>query len=160
MPPLDPVEEAVVVAYLENGGNQSEAWRAGHPNSKAKAQSVHVKASQFFAQDKVRLRIAELHGKVEVKAADAGQILLTIDQHMAELERLRNAAEERGQLSAAIKAEELRGKLRRFYVEQREDGKPGEFSPLSDAELTAIARSGGNGVAAPQSRPAKPDRIH
>jgi hypothetical protein len=42
--------------------------------------------------------------------------LLTIDEHMEELKTLRNMAKETGQMSAAIKAEELRGKLRRFYI--------------------------------------------
>ena len=37
MPSLDPTGEAIVVAYLENGGNQSAAWLTGHPNSKAQA---------------------------------------------------------------------------------------------------------------------------
>jgi hypothetical protein len=60
MPPLDPKDETIIAAYVTNGGNQTEAWRAGNPKSKAKPQTVHVEASKFFRQPKVRLRISEL----------------------------------------------------------------------------------------------------
>jgi hypothetical protein len=56
MPPLDPKDETIVAAYISNGGNQTEAWRAGNPKSKAKPQTVHVEASKFFRQPKVRLQ--------------------------------------------------------------------------------------------------------
>jgi hypothetical protein len=35
----------------------------------------------------------------------------------------------------AVKAEELRGKLRRFYVDQAEHGSAHEFDQMSDDEL-------------------------
>jgi hypothetical protein len=50
MPPLDPKEEAVVAAYIKNGGNQTAAWKSCHPESRAKAETIHQKASRFFAQ--------------------------------------------------------------------------------------------------------------
>ena len=40
-------------------------------------------------------------------------------------------------MSAAIRAEELCGQLRRFYVKQIETGDAGEFSRMSDEELRA-----------------------
>jgi hypothetical protein len=159
MPLLDPKEEVIVAAYMQNGGNQTEAWKAGNPNSKAKAQSIHVQASKFFSQDKVRLRIAELHVKVEDKAADG--ILLTIEQHMRKLEELRDKADARGQLSAAIAAEVKRGELRRFYVKQVEAAVTTKTATeLDDAELADIARGRSNGTAAPQNGSRKPDRVH
>jgi hypothetical protein len=39
--------------------------------------------------------------------------------------------------SAAIRAEELRGQLRRFYVKQVESGDVGDFSRMSTEELRA-----------------------
>ena len=116
MPSLDPTGEAIVLAYLENGGNQSAAWLTGHPNSKAQPQTVHVQASKFFSQDKVRIRIVELQSKVEAAAVEG--LALTLDAHMEKLAQLRDKAEENGQLSAAIAAEVKRGELRRFYVKQ------------------------------------------
>jgi hypothetical protein len=40
-----------------------------------------------------------------------------------------------GQLSAAIRAEELRGKLQRFYVDQVETGGAHEFDQMTEDEL-------------------------
>jgi hypothetical protein len=56
---------------------------------------------------------------------------------MEKLGQLRDEAVQRGQLSAAIRAEELRGQLRRFYVKQVESGEAGDFSRMSDEELRA-----------------------
>lgn len=135
MPILDPIGETIVAAYITNGGNQADAWKAGHPNSKAKPDSIYAQASKFFSQDKVRLRIVELQAKVELRAADEGQILLSVEQHMRKLEELRDKAELRGQMSAAIAAEVKRGELRRFYVKQVETGDAGDFARAPDHEL-------------------------
>jgi hypothetical protein len=40
-----------------------------------------------------------------------------------------------GRLAMAVKAEELRGKLRRFYVDQAEHGAAHEFEQMSNDEL-------------------------
>jgi hypothetical protein len=56
MPLLDPKEEAIIAAYIRNGGNQSEAWKETHPESKAKPATIYAKASAFFRKDKVRIR--------------------------------------------------------------------------------------------------------
>src|SRR5690242_1454473 len=116
--PLEPHEEAIVAAYIENGGNQTEAWKSTHPGSKAKPQSMHVQASKFFAQDKVRLRIVELQAEVAKRLSEG--IGLTLESHMEKLGQLRDEALNRGQISAAIQAEVKRGELCRFYVRQVE----------------------------------------
>jgi hypothetical protein len=51
---------------------------------------------------------------------------------MEKLRELRDRADQRGQTSAAIRAEELRGQLKRFYVKQVESGEAGEFERMSD----------------------------
>lgn len=114
MPLLDPKGEIIVAAYLANGGNQSESWKAAHPNSRAKPQSIAVEASKFFAKPNVRLRIVELQAKVEAN------VLLTLEGHMKELEILRDLAKARNQTSAAVAAEVKRGELMGYYVERRE----------------------------------------
>jgi hypothetical protein len=136
MPPLDPKDETIVAAYITNGGNQTEAWRAGNPKSKAKPQAVHVEASKFFRQPKVRLRISELQSEVASKlSADAA---LSVEQHMLKLRELRDEARQRGQLSAAINAERLRGELMGFYVKQIATRDVDEFSRMTNAELEAF----------------------
>jgi hypothetical protein len=64
-----------------------------------------------FAKPKVRLRLLELQAQVAAQSITAAA--LTLD---AQMEMLRDKADQRGQTSAAIRAEELRGQLNRFYV--------------------------------------------
>ena len=106
MPVLDPEEEIIVRAYVANGSNQVEVWRVGNPDSKASAKTQHEKASRFFAQGNVKARIAELH--LEVASLSAPTAALTLDTHMQKLAELRDEARQRGQLSAAIRAEAAR----------------------------------------------------
>jgi hypothetical protein len=54
---------------------------------------------------------------------------------MQEPRELRDKADQRGQMSAAIRAEGLRGQLKRFYVKQVESGDAVEFSRITDDEL-------------------------
>jgi hypothetical protein len=136
MPPLDPKEEAIVVACVRNGGNQSAAWKECHPESKAQSATIHAKASKFFAQDKVRIRLAELHSEVANKLSD--HAALSIEEHLKKLAEMRDRAISLNQMGAAIKAEQLRGELRRFYVKQVETGDAGDFSRMSDEELRAF----------------------
>jgi Histidine kinase-, DNA gyrase B-, and HSP90-like ATPase len=85
---------------------------------------------------KVRSRIVELQAQVASQSVTAAA--LTLDGHMEKLRELRDKADQRGQTSAAIRAEELRGQLKRFYVKQVESGEAGEFERMSDEELRKI----------------------
>jgi hypothetical protein len=58
---------------------------------------------------------------------------------MEMLRELRDKADQRGQTSATIRAEELRGQLQRFYVKQVETGDTREFERMSTEELRAYA---------------------
>lgn len=136
MPPLDPKDEQIIAAYIRNGGNQTSAWKSAHPESKAKPASIYAKASAFFKQDKVRLRIVE--AQAEVADRLSAETALSLEEHMKKLKELRDKALSLNQLSAAIKAEHLRGELRRFYVKQVETGDAGDFSRMSDEELKAF----------------------
>jgi hypothetical protein len=59
------------------------------------------------------------------------------------LRELRDDAQQRGQLSAAIQAEVKRGELRRFYVKQVETGDAGEFERMSPAAAGGAKRKAG-----------------
>jgi hypothetical protein len=72
-------------------------------------------ASRLSKNVKVRGRVAQIQAKAEVQA------LLTLEEHMRELERLRDLATRNGQMSAAIAAEVKRGELMGFYVQRREN---------------------------------------
>lgn len=63
--PFKPWEDKVIAAYIENGGNQTAAFKVGKPQSKKwKDATVNVKASEFFALGKVRGRLASLQGEM------------------------------------------------------------------------------------------------
>jgi peptidyl-tRNA hydrolase len=81
-----------------------------------------------FAQGKVRARIASQ----SVTAAAS-----TLDAHLEKLRELRDKADRRGQTNAAIRSEELRGQLNRFYVKQIETVDAGEFERMSTEEERA-----------------------
>jgi phage terminase small subunit len=51
-------------------GEQSNAWRATFPKSKAKAEVIHVKASAFHSLAKIQVRIKELEVKVSSRAKE------------------------------------------------------------------------------------------
>lgn len=152
MPPLDPMSEAVLAAYIENGGNQSDAWRAAHPQSRAKPASIHAKASAFFKQDKVRLRIVDLQVKVADKVIDGAA--LTLSSHMTKLAELRDQADARGQTSAAIQAEVKRGELMGLYIERRESTNTNYN--ISDQPLSEDEWKDKYGVGAPNGAANRP----
>jgi hypothetical protein len=104
--------------------------------SKAKPQSVPQQASVFFRKLKVRSRIVVLQAEVTAHSGTAAA--LTLDAHVKKLRELRDKADQRGQTSAAIRAEELRGQLKRFHVKQVESGDAHEFSR---SRMKSFARS-------------------
>ena len=116
MPALDPQSEAIIAAYIENGGNQTEAWKVGHPNSKAKPASIRVEASKFFSDPNIRLTLAERQSKVASEVS--AKLSLTLESHAAELERLREMAKERGLIAAAVAAEVKRGEVAGLYIKK------------------------------------------
>jgi phage terminase small subunit len=74
--------------------------------------SASVQGARLFAKAKVKQRVAQLQMSklYDVEAARA--------DHIGQLVELRELAKGKGQISAAIKAEELRGRVLGLYVEQ------------------------------------------
>ena len=121
-------QTAFVASYFKTG-NASDAYRDAYNAESMKASTVHVKASELLSNGKVRGRIAQVRQKLEERE------VLTIEAHLAQLKRLRDLAAARGLYGAAIKAEELRGKIGGFYVERHEVGKPNDFTRMTEEEL-------------------------
>jgi hypothetical protein len=71
-------------------------------------------ATRMKADESILRRLAELQSKAEAK------VLLTLEDHMRELEALRDLAKQNSQTSAAVAAEVKRGELMGYYVERRE----------------------------------------
>ncbi len=68
-PPLkvSPKEEAFCLAIVE-GLNKSDAYRKAYKPQRAKAKTIHEKASRIMARGKVRARVAELMAPVIAQA--------------------------------------------------------------------------------------------
>src|ERR1035437_1990332 len=107
-------QEALCLAFVETG-NGSEAYRLAYKPRRMTAKSVHEKASHILAQGKVQARVAELRGKA------AGKAVFGLVEQLAELNRLKALAEANRKFPAAIRAEELRGKVAGLYVDRKMD---------------------------------------
>jgi len=108
---LTPKQEAFSLA-VASGTHQNEAYKQAYAEQKNTAKTIGEKASTFMANPKIKARIAELRAPVIEKMG------LTLEAHLGELERLAKLAEANDNISAAIKAQELRGKASGLYVEK------------------------------------------
>jgi hypothetical protein len=102
------------------GKNQSDAYRLSYNAGNMKPETINRKACELEKDGKVKARIDYLRSSLteDIKA----ELVYTASESFKELERLKELSTglEKPDVKAAIKAEELRGKLARLYVEQRE----------------------------------------
>lgn len=110
---LTPKQEAFCHKYVETG-NASEAYRHAYDAGGMKPASVNRKAKELLDNGKIAARLAELRAP----AAEAAQI--TLESHLRRLGELSTAAQEAGQMAAAITAEIARGKAAGVHVEKSE----------------------------------------
>lgn len=112
-------QENFCLAYIETG-NASEAYRRAYNTENMKESSINVNASKLLADANIALRIAELREPVVAKAQ------ITLEQHLADLKRLRDLAEASEKFGPAVQAEMARGKASGLYVDKTElTGKDG-----------------------------------
>ena len=104
-------QEAFCLAYIETN-NASEAYRQAYNSSKMKPESVNESASRLLADVKITARLEQLRAPVRDRAQ------ITLESHLERLNHLSLMAEQAEQYSAAIKAEESRGKVAGLYVEK------------------------------------------
>ena len=79
-------QEAFCQAYIQNGGNATEAYKSAYNAEKMKAEVVHVKACELLKCGKVSVRVKELRDSI------AKRHELTVDDIIAELEEARKMA--------------------------------------------------------------------
>lgn len=101
------------------GSNQSDAYRGAYNTSKMLPKSVTEKASELMANVNVSSRVRELRQPV-VDAVRA-EAKITLESHLAEIERIKGLALQKEEYNVALKAEELRGKAVGLYVNKTED---------------------------------------
>lgn len=83
---LTPKQEAFCFAYIENGGNASEAYRTAYDAKRMKPDGIHVNASKLLSSTNVALRIKEL------REASQKRHEMTVDDIVRELEEAREIA--------------------------------------------------------------------
>lgn len=115
MKPLTPQQEKFARLVAE-GKNQSEAYVLAYPKAKGwKPTSIAVAGSKLMALDNVSQIVGDLRAEASKKT------VITLESHLAELERMRDLALENGKFEAAINAEVHRGKAKGLYVSKTED---------------------------------------
>ena len=123
---LTPKQEAFCLAYLETG-NASEAYRRAYNAEKSKPETINRTAKELVDNPKIAARLQELRAPA-VKAAQ-----ITLEQHLADLQRLRDLAEASEKYGPAVTAEMARGKASGLYVDKVEhSGKINLESLIAD----------------------------
>lgn len=106
-------QEAFALCYVETG-NATEAYRRCYNVKTTNEATLNRTAKEILDNPKVAARIAELRKP----AAEAAQI--TLIDHLNDLKRLRDRAEQEGKFGPAIHAEINRGKASGLYTEHIE----------------------------------------
>jgi phage terminase small subunit len=100
---------------------QADAYRSAYNvGATTKPETVIQKAMELMKHGGISVRVAELRAPIVAKVG------ITLENHIARLQELSEKAEAAGQYSAAIKAEESRGKACGLYVEKVQVSGTGE----------------------------------
>ena len=97
---------------IASGVSQAAAYRIAYDHEGMSDVSIYQESCKLNKNPKITLRVAELRAPVIKKAQ------VTLESHIAELQRLAKVAEDNGNVQAAIKAVELTGKVSGLYVEK------------------------------------------
>tara|TARA_R110000772_G_C13310282_1_gene440268 strand:+ start:4278 stop:4676 length:399 start_codon:yes stop_codon:yes gene_type:complete len=106
-------KQETYVLGLVAGMNQTESHRHAYPN-KMSDKVRNETASKLSKNPKVVSRLTELR-KPAIEAAQ-----MTLEGHLDDLKRLRNKANNAGDLGAAIRAEIARGKHSGVAIDRKE----------------------------------------
>lgn len=103
---------------VAEGKSQSDAYRGAYKAGKMKPATINAEASRLIANPAISARV-DFWRKEFAPASK-----LTLEAHIAELDRLKGLALEAGKFDAAISAEVNRGKASGLYVSKTEDVTP------------------------------------
>jgi hypothetical protein len=117
LPELTPQQKQFVEGILA-GKTASDAYRGAYNCDNSSNKTIWVDASRLKNHPDIVLWIDA------AKAAGFSAASCTYEEHLRELERLRNVSERSGNLGAAVQAEQLRGKVAGHYVDRIQDMTP------------------------------------
>lgn len=115
--------------YLTNDYNKSEAYRYAYNCKKMSDNSINVEASRFFKNPKITLWVNQFQTNQQQTIQE--QLNYDALKHFEELNEMKDAAMNcsdkyhNPNVSAAIKAVELKGKLAGLYKDERDNGLDG-----------------------------------
>lgn len=144
LPPLTAKQNKFVEGIL-SGKTASDAYRSAYDCSNSQLATIWARASELRANSNVAAWLSS------ARKAGLGRAVVTLEGHVAELERLREIALDTGNVGAAVQAEQLRGKASGHYTDNIRivDGDPAnmlkEIASLSPALAAQLAKD--NGIA-------------
>jgi phage terminase small subunit len=97
--------EAFAIAYVENGGDASKAYRASFNAENMKPESVWCEASKLLSDPKVSQRVEQLRAQVVERHT------ITVDDILKQIDEDREFARELEQAAPAISATTLKAKI-------------------------------------------------
>lgn len=147
-PGLTAKQDAFILAYLETG-DAKEAYRKSYDADGMNDASIDRESRRLLEHPRIAPYLIKLNSTAQAKA------LLSLEDHMKELQNLRDLAKNDGKWSAAIQAEVKRGELRRFYVTQVEQGDKGDFENASEQELDEYIKQNADLVPVSQQKAAR-----
>jgi len=122
--------EAFVQAYLINGGNGRDAYKAAYPACKTDG-AADVNASKLLRNAKVEARLAELQSKSAKRAE------ITLVGLIEEAAAIQRQATEAGAWSAAIAALTVKAKHAGFWVKRTANQNANVNYAISDKPMSA-----------------------
>lgn len=107
-------QETACQAYIENAGNQSEAYRKAYDASNMSDDTIYVEACRLFKIPKIALRV------IELQAVHRERHNVTIDTLTNELDQARDLAIEAKQPAAMTAATMGKAKLHGLITDKKE----------------------------------------
>ena len=104
--------------------NPSAAYRASYSTDNMSAAAISVEASRLKKHPKISLALQDARQQTSASA---------LQEHIDNLEELKQAAIEANQLGPAVAAEEKKGRVQGLYVEKHEDVTKGDDRELLQA---------------------------
>lgn len=97
------------------GLSYSDAYREAYDADNMKPETINRKAKELIDNGNITARLKELRGKIEE------ELKYSAKESFNKLKELQDKAEFNGNINAAIKAEELKGKLANLYKEKEQN---------------------------------------
>ena len=125
LPVLTEKQNQCLIAYLTNGHKKAEAYRCAYDCSNMSDNSVYVEASRFFSNPTITPWLD--YYKNNVAQSIQEKLNYNAEQHFQELDEMKQTAmhckdkENNPNVSVALKAVELKGKLAGLYNTDKDE---------------------------------------